>query len=719
MKLTRLSNSRSEMKKHSLLTPVAFVLTLALCGVTTHVSAQVPGRPNIIVLMADDMGMGDTSAYQDFTGNADEDQVHTPQMERLARMGMRFTDAHTPSSRCSPTRYGLLTGRYPWRNRLKHWVLFGSQGDPMIESDRPTIASLLKDNGYRTAMFGKWHVGLRYTRSDGAPAAGWEDADLSKPLHTSPLDHGFEIARYTSRSHASSGPTIKDGKITRLRGPGHIDGRFVVGTTGSEKGLVASGPNAYILEELGSRHSDNAIGFLTNHVGDPQSRRQPFFLYYPANSNHGPHTPDTSIGGVPIAGGARTKDGRPTSTRNDYIYENDVALGRLMDWLEANEDPRNPGKKLIENTIVIFTSDNGAEIDSDIATGPFRSHKGSVYEGGHRVPFIVAWPAGGVGDGDARSPGLSSEAPIGLQDLYATFAEVAGAKMPDYRASEKGGEDSFSVLSAFRGESLRDRPPLFFNDHKEAKEDPAVVAMRLDSPRIGGQVTPGKWKLFFDASLLRKGEANPYELYNLADDPQEKKNLIDRQELKPLIEYMTEEALLHRNSGGHHLAAFAPSQRIVFDWREDHSLKGRPVSASITVPDSDLTLSLGGSYLSGALMRATFDTNERGLGIEHGQSGDVDSGEALLISFNRDVIIDSAGLMAGDGVCGGFYQVGNAGRLSIYCLDADIDDKDQSGVLSDIGVLKAGETLKLSSQGRFGSEDEGRWRLQTLTVRVL
>lgn len=155
------------------------LLLVATTGLS--VSAQGP-HPNIIVMMADDMGMGDTSAYQDFTGNSDDDQIHTPSMERLARMGVRFTDAHTPSSRCSPTRYGLLTGRYPWRNRLKHWVLFGSQGDPMIEADRPTLATLLRDNGYYTAMVGKWHVGLRYRRSDGKPAAGWDDADLTQPL---------------------------------------------------------------------------------------------------------------------------------------------------------------------------------------------------------------------------------------------------------------------------------------------------------------------------------------------------------------------------------------------------------------------------------------------------------------------------------------------------------------------------------------------------------
>ena len=187
------------------------ILAAAASGLLAACSVEpLPDSPNIVLMMADDMGMGDTSAYQDFTGNPAGLQLHTPHMERLARMGVRFTDAHTPSSRCSPTRYGLLTGRYAWRNRLKHWVLFGAQGDPMIEQGRPTIASLLRGNGYVTAMYGKWHVGLRYQRADGLPAAGWEDADLTKPLHTSPLDHGFDYARITSRSHGTSGPSAPE-----------------------------------------------------------------------------------------------------------------------------------------------------------------------------------------------------------------------------------------------------------------------------------------------------------------------------------------------------------------------------------------------------------------------------------------------------------------------------------------------------------------------------
>ena len=131
------------------------------------VFSQISDQPNVILFMADDMGMGDTSAYQFFTKNSDDQQVHTPAMEKLASMGMLFTDAHTSSSRCTPTRYGLLTGRYPWRARMKHWVLFGVQGDPLIEEDRPTLATLFRSQGYATAMVGKWHLGLRYTQANG------------------------------------------------------------------------------------------------------------------------------------------------------------------------------------------------------------------------------------------------------------------------------------------------------------------------------------------------------------------------------------------------------------------------------------------------------------------------------------------------------------------------------------------------------------------------
>jgi arylsulfatase A len=722
-------------------TPLAIGACVALAApliCASTLNAKSNDRPNIVLMMADDMGLGDTSAYQDFTGNSDSDQISTPNMQRLARMGIRFTDAHTPSSRCSPTRYALLTGRYPWRNRLKHWVLFGAQGDPMIEVDRPTLGSLMQTQGYRTAVVGKWHVGLRYRRSDGGPAAGWDDADLTQPLWDTPLDHGFDFCRFTSRSHGTSGATKankkKPNNATQSIGPGHIHGRLAIGATGDGKRLVEDNPNAYVLEELGSRHSDHAIEFLDAHRVGGASQSTPFFLYYPSNSNHGPYTPDTKIAGKPVAGAARNMADEPMDVRSDYIYENDVALGRLIDYLESNDDPRRPGCKLIENTIVIFTSDNGAERDSEVATGPFRSHKGSAYEGGHRVPFIVAWSEGGVGDGDASKPGKTSDELIGLHDLFATFSEVLGQPLPDLRRGEKGAEDSVSVLAAWKVEPL-EHGPMFFHDHSQAK-DHAASAIRIDDPVVNGQIQTGQWKLFFDASLLRRGEVHPVELFDLSTDPEEQTDRLPESSLRPLVKMLSREALRHRTAGGHRMIGTASDQRITFDWRTDGKrvIDDRPVvgiarqfaSAVATGVDVGLegdrpgiNMSVSAARDNRSLDEAQFDVNPRGLGIDGGRVGQVDDGEAVLVRFDRDVIVESVSIVAGNGQCGGFYRVGESSPLAIYCVDADIDAQDQSGILSDIGLLKKGQTLRLDSSPHYGVETPGKWRLADITVRLI
>jgi len=377
--------------------------------------------PNVILMMADDMGMGDTSAYQDFTGNQDAEQLPTPNMNRLARMGVRFTDAHTPASRCTLTRYALLTGRYSWRNRLKHWVLFGVQGDPMIESDRPTLGTLFQSHGYRTGLVGKWHVGLRYRQSDGQPADGWEDADLTQPMFDTPLDHGFDYCRFTSRSHGTSGPAKRGKKMPNNAfqsiGPGHIHGRTIIGATGDGKRLTDRGENAYVLEELGSRHLANAKSFLSEHLADNQDA--PFFLYYACNSNHGPHTPEKEIEGVSVAGAGISVSMKPLGTRADYVYENDVVLGSLMNYLKSENDPRNPGKKLIENTIVIFTSDHGYHMGEH---GHWQ--KTTLFENAARVPLIMAGP------GIATGHDASSIAE--MVDLYPTLADLAGIDPPRF-----------------------------------------------------------------------------------------------------------------------------------------------------------------------------------------------------------------------------------------------------------------------------------------------
>ncbi|MDG2124917.1 MAG: sulfatase-like hydrolase/transferase, partial [Verrucomicrobiales bacterium] len=303
-------------------------------------TATAAPRPNVVIYLADDMGMGDTSAYQDWSGNPDNAQLHTPELERLARRGIRFTDAHSPHSRCTTTRYALLTGRYCWRTPLKHWVLFGVQGDPLIEPNRPTIATFLNGHGYRTGMVGKWHVGLTYTRTDGTPADAWHDADLRQPIADGPLDHGFDFFHGFSRSHPTSGPDgQKRNTPDQSIGPGWIHNRTITGATDNGKQLDGS----YVLRKIAPTLHQQASTFLADST-------KPFLLYFASPANHTPHTPADQIAGRPVRGTSKFKNGTPTeSARLDFIYENDVQVGLLLDHLENTDDPRNPGHKLIHN----------------------------------------------------------------------------------------------------------------------------------------------------------------------------------------------------------------------------------------------------------------------------------------------------------------------------------------------------------------------------------
>lgn len=731
------------------------ITVTVLFGVALHSAAsaqefpaakQNQDLPNIILMMADDMGMGDCSAFQDVTGNADPVQIHTPAMESLARRGVRFTDAHTPSTRCTNTRYGLLTGRYAWRGRMKHWVLFGSQGDPMIELDRPTIATFLQNAGYTTGMVGKWHVGLRYQNHDGKPAAGFLDADLTRPLFDCPLDHGFDVARFTSRSHGTSGaqPGTKKNGPNQNVGPGHIDGRTILSSTADGRRLANSGPQAYELHELGGRHSDNAIAFLDRQAKGPE-HEHPFFLYYASNSNHSPYTPDSDIGGRPVQGHGRSIAGDSMGPRGDFVYENDAALDRLMDYLTKTPDPRNPGAMLDRNTIVIFTSDNGAEKRDKWATGPFRSHKGSTFEGGHRVPFIVSWPDGGVGNGNDKTPGMTNGSLIGLHDMFATFADVIDRQMPDWRNGQKGGEDSISVLASWRGGQLPDHV-MFHNDHAEASPDRAVAVVRVDNPVVGESVVSGQWKLFFSPAMLRVGRPVPESLYDLASDPMEQHDLIGQSEHEPLIRVLTDIALEHRTVGGHRIATelgkVVSPDRVRFAFSHDaaavnpadgnalrivspaSSIDGKSINARFAFRGDESRSSISANPIEIRIVGkgkpdGKFSVNGRGLGISGNEFNQVDGGEAVTISFNCDVIVESIGVVAGNGECGGFYHVGDQSKQPVYCTDADNDTQDQHGVISDVGVLPAGETVFISSAAQFESEPAGQWRIGSITVRWL
>ncbi len=252
--------------------------------------------------------------------------------------------------------------------------------------------------------------------------------------------------------------------------------------------------------------------------------------------------------------------------------------------------------------------------------------------------------------------------------------------------------------------------------------------MRLDSPQVGGQTFHGNWKIFFDARLLREGEVHPFELYNLADDQGEMRNLIDRSELQPLVKHLNGLALLHRSAGGHRLVPLVAERRVVFDWQsggiggDEFAMRFDGQSAggvSVSSKNGDVTMTVVGVVGKRVLSQSAFSTNARGLGLDGGSVKQVDQGEGLLISFDRAVILESATIVAGNGACGGFYQVGEGDPLAIYCIDADNDSREQQGILSDLGILTAGQKLRLDSGRQLGVEAPGQWRLGGLTIRPL
>lgn len=501
--------------------------------------------PNVVIFLADDMGMGDTSAYQDWTGNADNDQLHTPALDRLARMGVRFTDAHSPHSRCTTTRYALMSGRYCWRTRLKHWVLFGVHGDPLLDKPRVTMPEFLRDAGYRTGMVGKWHLGLTYRRSDGSPAQGWDDADLTQPLADCPIDHGFDFFYGVSRSHGTSGPNGVKNKNTptQARGPGWMEGRKVVGATGNGKQL----DDSYKLNRVGDVLDRQAFRFLESAVPS----KAPFFLYFASPANHAPYTPSVRLGDQEIAGHSKLVDGTPAaSPRLDFIYQNDVHVARLVKYLEETDDPRRHGHALIENTLFIFASDNGAERPSKQFTGPLRSNKGSVFEGGHRVPFIASWPLGKIGDGDSESVGATRDSLVSLTDVYATLAEILDRPLPPVTGPARGAEDSLSQLAAMRvGNSTR-KVPVFPNDHNEASrklaDERAWVAVRSNATPIAGE-----WKLLLDHRYAFRGELHPQALYNLKTDLREQQDLLTDPAAAPALKFLLNEAKTAAGNDGY------------------------------------------------------------------------------------------------------------------------------------------------------------------------
>ena len=446
-----------------------------------HLFAQASvQRPNLVLILADDMGYGDLHCY-----NRDS-RIPTPNMDRLASQGMLFTDAHTPSSVCTPTRYGILTGRYCWRSRLKSWVLNG-YSPLLIEPGRMTIASFLKQHGYRTACVGKWHLGLQDNKK----------TDYDKPLTPGPTTVGFDYF-FGIPASLDMPPYVfieNDRPVTMPTG--HIDKSAMARRGG--KGFWRAGPIA-----PGFRHADvlptitdKAIAWLeTSHRRAPD---QPLFLYFALNAPHTPWVPSAEFIGKSGAG-----------PYGDYAAQVDHTIGRIINTLDR--------LGMEDDTLLIVTSDNGAHwLESDIrkyehlANNHLRGQKADIHDGGHRVPLVARWP-GHVPAGSIARQTLCQT------DLFATYAAILGQPLPSDAA-----EDSFNMLPVLLAEPL-DHPIRTATVHHSAdgmfaiRQGPWKLIMGLGS---GGFTAPRRIK--------PKADQAPGQLYNLLDDPAESLNLWDRE----------------------------------------------------------------------------------------------------------------------------------------------------------------------------------------------
>lgn len=442
-------------------------------------------KPNVIVIYTDDQGYGDVSCLNP------ESKFQTPNMDRLAKEGIAFTDAHCSDTVCTPSRYGLLTGRYSWRTTLKTGVMV-AEGKCLIDSDRMTIASFLSDHGYDTAMVGKWHLGMDF------PGTSHSDRDWSLPVQDMPLDKGFDyfygvpaslnygVLAWFEGRHAKVPPSLFTAKKPNKR---HVDYRIkppYQSTPEQTKAVLnKSGFEVapdFVDNQCLTRFTDRAIDWIQKQQSQTQPR--PFFLYLPYTSPHYPVCPLPEFHGQGKAGGY-----------GEFMIETDYHVGRLLKFLdEAN---------LTEDTLVVLTSDNGPEKSwtqrekqfQHRSNGVFREGKRSVYEGGHRVPFFVRWPSG------IKTPDRLVTDLVCQTDLLATLADILDVKLPD-----DAGEDSQSFYATLK--------------NAEAEHRRVPLVHHAMSGRFA--IRDANWKL-----VMPHGNSKA-ELYDLQGDPSERRNVIDQ-----------------------------------------------------------------------------------------------------------------------------------------------------------------------------------------------
>jgi len=432
--------------------------------------------PNIVFIMADDMGYGDPGCYNP------ESKTPTPNIDRLARQGLRFTNAHSPGALCIPARYGLLTGRYPFRSEIE---IKGYTPPALIEPGRATIATILQQAGYYTGCVGKWHLGFDNI----------ENLDSNTVLTGGPCEHGFNEF-FGMHASLDIPPYFYIKKNRVVEAPSEwVDAHFTEGVTPIQGEFWRAGKIApgFRHDEVLKKFTEKSIEFL-----EQRSKNQPFFLYVALAAPHTPWLPEDQF-----------KNSSQAGMYGDFVTNVDHSVGQILNKLQALE--------LENNTLVIFTSDNGPvwfpqdeKTFNHRSTYFLRGMKADAYEGGHRMPFIARWPG-------KIQPGTETNELICFTDMLATFATIANQKLPPHSA-----EDSYDIT-----------PVLFNQPYAQPLREATVIDGRV--------IIRWPWKLIFGSGLggistrysdqlkaLKIEGDKSGELYNLELDPSEKTNLYEQ-----------------------------------------------------------------------------------------------------------------------------------------------------------------------------------------------
>ena len=451
-------------------------IALLLIAISAATAAPA-AKPNIVVILADDFGWGSSAVYG-------AKGLQTPNLDRLAREGRRFTQAYAPGSVCSPSRYGLMTGRYYWRTSIKDGEVLAPTAPLHIEPRRVTLASLCKSQGYRTGAVGKWHLGFQ---------TGVAETDWNQALQPGPRAVGFDYF-YGLGGNPGNGPHafIEDENIV-----GRIPGEKVIVASAGAKGTTTGIREQRVVDRIMENITAKATGWLAaNHAA-------PFFLYFAPNAVHGPIAPNPRF------------TGSPYGSYGDFIHELDWSVGQVLATLDR--------LKLTERTLLIFTSDNGGIVEPGngntgkameaglAINGPLRGGKHTEYEGGFREAFIVRWPG--------RVPaGTVSDQVIALPDVLATLASILQVPLPKGAA-----EDSFDVLRAF----TEPTPGAPVRDHFVMQASDATYALRLGDWKLIERVGAPKFEHRDTKTSAKKVKDRPKqdELYHLKNDPAETKNV--------------------------------------------------------------------------------------------------------------------------------------------------------------------------------------------------